>query len=186
MVLAILCTISCKTRTPLGQVLIEDYRPEQSQTDYFTDVNCLLDKYEGTWIGDYDSKTYDIVINKVRQSFNGKKEDRLLLRYKITDEGGSEVFSTLNLPDNSIHVVKGRHIENGGSPEEYYILFYQGKKYRCGQIGKMQINILDNNSKRLSLSFMPDRHSIRFKNCMNRPAKQVFPTDQESVLLTKQ
>lgn len=193
LILVLLVTVySCKAQIyPSNVVPIEnfenhDFNGRTPEGTYIKDVNHLLDKYEGTWTGAFDNKTYEIVINKTTDSFLGVQEDELLLRYKITNASGSEIINILNLPDDSASIVGGQNIKNGGNPDEYYVLFYQGESYKCGQIGDMFIYVSADNSNQLNLRLVPSRHSIRSSQCPNGHAQQLFPTDSDSMVLTKQ
>lgn len=196
-IIIVLSALSCKAQlvpVPPGVIPIESFQDHQGSTsniDYIKDVNHLLDKYEGTWIGTYNNKEYKIVINGFKRTKYRIKEDMLLLRYKITNTNGQEIINTLNLPNNDTHVINGSYMENGGKSGEYYVMDYLGEESLCGQKGAIYIYFFGNGYGSLRLFLAPSRHHIVSNNCPNGHAEQVFPTATESqeggpLTLTKQ
>lgn len=75
----ILTIFGCKAQI----IPVEEYRNyldneiEIPDGAYIKDVNNLLDKYVGTWIGVQNSKTYEFRISKLTESFLGITMDEL-------------------------------------------------------------------------------------------------------------
>ena len=90
-IVIIFLLLSCKAQT----IAIEDFQDYVKQNKhgllnggYIKDVNNVLDKFVGTWKGTQNSKNYEFVIVKVTKNDGVLKEDKLLMRYKITDSNG--------------------------------------------------------------------------------------------------
>lgn len=152
---------------------------------YFKDVNHLLDKYVGTWVGTYDNKTYEFQVVEFTDNYLGITEDILLMRYKITDANGNEIVNTLNLPNTSSYVISGKYLtENAHS----YAMRYRGYESECGQKGTVFIEIEATNPNVMELFYGPQYEWIDSVECPNGVANQVFPTfdDQAYLILTKQ
>jgi len=91
-----------------GVVPLEEYynyrtdaNLDMSDVSYFKDVNNHLDKFVGTWIGNYDNNTLELEITILEnQPSRWQNYDILLIKYKITDNNGNEIVNTLNMFDN--------------------------------------------------------------------------------------
>jgi len=160
----VMSAFSCKAQIyPRGIIPVEnfaEYQGEIHDRDYIKDVNNLLDKYEGTWIGTYSGKEYKVAIEKKKSNFLGITGDILLLRYKITDSNGQEIINTLNISDEDTRIVDGEYLENGGEPGEYYVMDYLGEESMCGQKGSIYIDFLNGDYNHLHLFLAPGRHRI--------------------------
>lgn len=148
--------------------------------NYIKDVNNLRSKYEGNWKGVYNSRNYQLIINKRTGNYNEINEDGLVIKYVITDLNGSIIEDTRSLPDNSPYVLKSRYLRN-----MTYVMVYEGREGKCGQRGELFITPQKStNYKTMKLFLAPDQDFILQSECPNGSAKQLFPLQQME--LTKQ
>lgn len=157
-----------------------NYPNEIPNGTYIKDVNNVLNKFTGTWIGSYDNKNYEVVIEQTTISYLQILNDILLLRYKITDANGTVLLNTLPLPDDSDYVVMGEYVNPSGS----YQLDYGGYEYDCGQSGTIFIKTFNNNTQ-MKLYLYLGESPYNEIDCPNGFAEQVFPTHTQ-IILTKQ
>lgn len=177
-----LITFSCKAQIIPVE---EDINYRNSETEfpegaYIKDVNNLLDKYVGTWIGAYDNKTFEFrIIEYIDEDYSFiSKKDKLLLRYKITNSNGSVIEDTTTLPNESPYVIKGNYLSNTSS---FYVLSYIGKEADCGQHGEIFIDVQKNpNIMKASLEVIGDL--INASDCPNGEAEQILPTEQFTLI----
>lgn len=144
---------------------------------YFKDVNNVLNKYIGEWKGSISNKNYTFIVDKFTHSFLGISVDKLLIRYKITNQAGTVIEDTTALTNASKYVIKGQYLDAA------YVLFYQGREFKCGQKGNVFISVYENNTK-MQLFLVPDSDLIGTDDCPNGEASQLLPTD--SIILVKQ
>lgn len=112
-------------------------------------------------------------------------EDRLLLRYKITGQGGNELINTLNLSKDALLTAKGDVLLKAGEPLEQYHFIYFGEDSECGQEGDLVIRPTDNENQ-IELILSPAGDLIDYSDCLNGEAiDQLFPTN-DWMTLTKQ
>ncbi len=140
---------------------------------YVKDVNHILDKYVGVWIGSYQNKTYELRIMKhTLEGSYGLLEDILLLRYIIKDNNTNAVLvDTTNLPNENGKVVKGLYLAEDG----IYKLFYNGMESLCGQQGTMYLAIIPPDYTTLKMFIYPDSELINSIDCPNGEVDQVMP-----------
>jgi len=155
-----------------------NYPNEIPNGTYIKDVNNVLNKFTGTWIGSYDNKNYEVVIEQTTISYLQILNDILLLRYKITDANGTVLLNTL--PDDSDYVVMGEYVNPSGS----YQLDYGGYEYDCGQSVTIFIKTFNNNTQ-MKLYLYLGESPYNEIDCPNGFAEQVFPTHTQ-IILTKQ
>ncbi|PTS95530.1 hypothetical protein DBR27_16990 [Flavobacterium sp. HMWF030] len=151
---------------------------------YLKDVNNLLDKYVGTWIGSMDAKSYTFVVSKYKNNLSrGVSQDELLIRFLITKSDGTTIEDTRSLPDTSPYVIKGDCFNKTAS---YYTSDYMGKNPECGQSGTVFISLPKKSvNPQMKLFLMPDRDLMDVKKCPGQKvAEQVLPI--KSIFLTKQ
>ena len=147
---------------------------------YIKDVNNVLDKYVGTWKGTYNNRNYEFRILKITNKPGRITEDRLLMRYVISDSNGTIVEDTRALPDTSSYVIKGDYLDGS-----FYELYYIGKESLCGQIGSIIIDIQPNsNNKVMRMLFLPQQEILSLTDCPNGSATQIMPLN--NLILTKQ
>lgn len=180
MVALVLSVISCRAQIiPLEQH--EEYKAtgkEIQDGSYIKDVNNILTKFEGVWKGKYDNKNYEFVIVKNTRSFLGIKKDGLLMRYKITDNRGTVIENTLELPNDSPFVLKNGYVDK----DKGYVFSYIGRDVACGQNGWVFTQVYGTGHSKLQL-FLAVKGE-KYPECTTGTAKQVFPVT--SMELTKQ
>ncbi len=177
-IVVIILALSCKAQI----IAVEDfqkYPAEIPEGAYVKDVNHLLDKYIGNWKGIYSKNnyTYELQIKKIKKEVLGIYIDKLIMRYRITDNNGNEVFSTLSLPNESPYVIKGRYLSH---TKTHYVLNYIGEEVECGQSGDIFIYLEKTNKDKLYLILSP---SIDMIDC-KESAEQILPL--EPIILDRQ
>lgn len=135
---------------------------------YFKDVNNILEKFCGTWKGTYGSKKYEFRVTKYTSDFLKVKEDKLLIRYIITDLNNNVIENTTYFPDYSPYVISGRYYNNNR-----YYLNYVAKGGNCAQSGKINIWVNDIN---MNVLFQHGEKLIDLTECPS-PINEYFPTD---------
>ena len=147
---------------------------------YIKDVNNVLDKYIGTWKGIYNNRNYEFSIVKITNKPGRITEDRLMMRYVISESNGTIIEDTRALPDTSPYVIEGDYIDGS-----FYELYYGGKESLCGQKGSIIIDIQPNsNNNTMRLLFLPQQEILSLKDCPNGSATQIMPLN--NLILTKQ
>ena len=152
-----------------------------SDVNYFKDVNNHLGKFVGTWTGTFDNKTLELQISiienvkGVRISF-----DKLLIKYKLTDSNGNEIFNTLPYFDDYNLHMRGRYF---GNTTNLYFAFYAGEEWECNQKGTAFINFINTNT--ITLWILPDSDMIG-EDCPSGNVHILPTTKATRVTLTKQ
>ncbi len=180
-IVMIILALSCKAQQIIPIEEYIKYWQEEKEVDegtYFKDVNHLLDEYVGNWKGIYpkNNYTYEFHIKKRVYSSDiiNLKFDELIMRYRITDSNGSEIFSTLSLLDENPYVIKGWYLSH---TKTHYVLSYMGKESRCGQSGNIFICLGKTNKDKLYLNLSP---SIDMIDC-KESAEQILPLEPVSL-----
>ncbi|WP_299399128.1 DUF6705 family protein [uncultured Gelidibacter sp.] len=175
----ILLILSCKAQI-ITLEDFEDYPTELPDGAYLKDVNNILGKYVGTWKGTYNNQNYEFVV--VKTTFENTtlkyKHDKLLIRYKITNNSGTVLANTLNLPNGDKYIIRGSYLAKSGS----YVLSYLGLNGKCGQNGTVFISVYDVNNVKMKLFLEP--YGEIYSECTTGYAGQILPTDW--IDLTKQ
>ncbi|TPG44359.1 DUF6705 family protein [Flavobacterium pectinovorum] len=182
--LIIIANLSCKAQQIIPVEKAIDYRLAENgipDNTYFKDINNLLDKFVGTWIGTYNNKTYKFKIDKFVNNYSGgTKEDVLLMRYIITNANGTQIENTTTLSDDNYLVIIGDYIQRST-----YHLNYSGRESTCGQLGTIYIEVLkSSNNTKMKLFLLPDKIMISPSSCPQGVSQQIMPIDQ--IVLTKQ
>lgn len=177
--LTIFLTLSCKAQQILpiedAYIYIENQDvgiPEN--ITHIKDVNHLLDKYVGTWIGSYDNKTIELRVVSYTENSYGILWDELKARYKITDIFGNIILDTTSLPNDNQLVCFGDYLDPNGST---YRMYYVGYEQICGQEGSMWLDIDINNLNTLRMLVHPDVDMINLDDCPNGEAEHIMPMD---------
>lgn len=181
----LLTALSCK-----AQILpIEDLRgymdigegiPEN--ITYIKDVNNLLSKYEGVWIGIYNNKSFELHIEKETKIYYGTAEDLLLMRYKITDDSNNIIFNNLDVYDDTdVSIIEGYYMSSAGN----YVLNYPNPNAPCGLHGEIFIEVTNTNLNQMKLFLAVGYELLNPADCPNGISEQDFPTDA-SMTLVKQ
>jgi len=144
------------------------------------DVNNVLLRFTGTWKGEYDSKKYEIRIERVTQPFFDAEEDVLMMRYKITTSIGTLIEENLSVLNNEDVSISGYYLQN-----RTYIFTYQGIDWECGQSGEVYIAAgYDRNPNKMGLHLNPEQILLDTTACPNGRAAMPFP--KEMMWLYKQ
>jgi hypothetical protein len=135
------------------------------------DINNVLLRFTGTWKGEYDSKKYEIRIERFTQPFFGADEDILVMRYKITTSTGTIIEETLSVLNNEDVSISGNYLQN-----RMYIFTYQGSDWECGQSGDLWIGTgYDKNPNKMGLFLSPEQVLLDINACPNGRAPMPFP-----------
>jgi len=186
--LFVIAALSCKAQTlpssqniiPVEQHIINlNNEVEVPDNTYYKDINNLFNKYIGVWTGNYNNKSYKFIVSKINKSFLGITVDKLIIKYKITDDNGNIIVDTSNIPDDDPLVIEGDYLNENG---ETYHLDYMGENYICGQNGYIGIAVI-NNGLQMNLGFA--LRGEKTQSCQTGLAEQVFPINT-IMLLTKQ
>lgn len=174
--LTILLTLSCKAQIlPIENAYIYIENPDvgiPENITYIKDVNHLLDKYVGTWIGTYDNKNIELRVVSYTDNSNGILWDELKARYKITDIFGNVIIDTTSLPDDNQLVCFGDYLDSNSST---YRMYYIGYEHICGQEGWMLLDIDINNLNALRMLVHPNVDIIDIDDCPNGEAEHIMP-----------
>ena len=122
-------------------------------TIYLKDTDNSLNKFEGTWKGDYNGKIYEFRFNKKIRFGENPQKDIILGRFIVTDSSGNVIYNTINKPDSETGL-KGINFQ---SDKKIYQLNYTETRGECGITGIAYIYFKDtNNLNSLSLGFFRD------------------------------
>lgn len=154
---------------------------------YLKDVNHLLDKFIGTWKGTLNNRNYTFIITQHTDAYNSLLEDKLLMRYLITDQNGTVIEDTRSLDNKDTYVIEGRFFIKNKTNS--YLLTYIGKNAKCGQSGQIHISTskyISINPTQMKLNFIPDHIMINDTECPGFTlAEQIMPA-KGGIILTKQ
>ena len=128
--------------------------------DHIKDVNNVLDKYVGIWVGTYNNRNYEFRITEFSEVTEGITNDILHIRYKITDVNGTIIGNTTNLNSESPLIIIGLYLTNTG----FYVSYFVGPNGKCGQSGNLHIIVTENNTK-LGVIFFPEPDIIDGSEC---------------------
>ncbi|MCV9934692.1 hypothetical protein OIU80_20620 [Flavobacterium sp. LS1R47] len=180
----IVCNLSCKAQSivpieKLGEYMREEKDVPESVT-YLKDVNGIRDKYVGTWRGTYNGRNYEVTFTKKVTTYDGLTEDRLAMRYLITDTSGAVLEDTRAESDDSPYTANSYYFD-----KTYFVLTYEGRQTQCGQGGELFVLSTKNtNNTTIELFLTPRQDFILDQYCPNGPAPQLFP--KTKMTLTKQ
>jgi hypothetical protein len=188
--LVTLSVLSCKSQiVPIEDVMY--YKQNEidlpDNTTYVKDVNHLLDKFAGTWIGTYDNRDYELVITaftKYDDYYDEISRDILKMRYKITDNSlGQEVtiIDTTSLPNDNYLVNTGYLLESINK----YRFIYVGENANCGQSGDIIIETINSSDTQIRLLLLLDFDIAMPEYDCPDEIEQLFPT-RTNMILEKQ
>lgn len=188
-------SLSCKAQYN-NIVPIENYHSyvennNITQGTYLKDVNNVLNKYVGTWKGEFNGKQYTIKAHKSsRTTTSGKmKEDLIYIRYIIKDANGNVIEKTIG--DSNTSALQGNLFDKD-NPDVYSLLYWgkDDQEIKCGNIGDMFIETLENGTK-LKMYVRPE--FMVFADvagepdpCPNGRILPPFPEEDNPIILTKQ
>ena len=180
----ILTILSCKAQNILPVEELVNYLGTNGgiprNITYVKDVNNLLNKFTGTWKGNYNNLNYEFSVFKITRTSNLRPltYDELIIKYKITDSLGNVIEDTTTLLNDSVYVIKGRYLAKTGS----YVLNYIGRDSNCGQNGNIFMGVLSGTrGTKMQLFLYPDGKT---SDCTKQGETQILPT--EVITLTKQ
>jgi hypothetical protein len=172
-----------------GVVPLEDYHlynaedPSLKINDglYFKDVNNHLNKFAGSWQGEYEDKTLILEVSILENVESlAIYFDELLIKYKITDVNGNEVVNTIQYFDDYKYHISGNYFPDNTA---YYIASYVGYEYMCNQKGRAIMHIVNSNT--MTFWILPDNDMIGPECPMGNI--HILPTTLETlVTLAKQ
>lgn len=181
----VLSIISCKAQTIVPIERMGDYIDAGDgipDNTYLKDVNNLLDKYVGTWKGDYLGKNYTLFITKTTYTFDKVTFDELRIRYLIISSNNIVLEDTRNSLDNNTYVIRGYYFNKNLTS---YASNFTGKKSMCGNAGTVFIRIKNATNTLMSFGFEPDKIMISEGTCPGlKLAELTFPKD--GLMLIKQ
>ncbi|WP_166924645.1 DUF6705 family protein [Flavobacterium poyangense] len=178
----IIITLSCKGQQIIPLEKLIEYRDTEADIvdgTYLKDINGLLDKYLGTWKGNYDNINYTFIFTKNKSEIRGLFIDQLYVRYLITTTTGNVIEDTRSLPNADVLIIKGDYISKSLG---YYVLNYFGKNTECGQSGEVFISTTKDN-KQMKLFLAAYQGIIDGSKCP-KVTEQILPT--KSMFLSKQ
>lgn len=176
-------SISCHSQiVGLKEVAASENKSLQN-IDYLKDSDRSLNKFEGTWKGEYNGKKYEFrFVKKTEENYN-QKRDVIIGRFIVKDSVGNILYSTLHKPDNET----GLSGLNFQKDLKVYKINYVGKDSNCGEYGTVYIYFKDsNNLNLLSLSFGKKADIIIEGKCSNNFEPLIPYSDIAVLKLIKQ
>jgi hypothetical protein len=179
----VLFAFSCKAQTiePVEKAI--EYKISENgipDNTYLKDVNNLLSKYVGTWVGTLGGKNYTLYITKYTYKFNTITRDVLLARYLITSSNGDILEDTRNLSNDD--AIVGDYFSKD---LQSYAFRYFGENSQCGNKGTAFFRIKNSTNTEMLFTFEPDKIMISEDTCPGlKLAELTFPRD--GLRLTKQ
>ncbi|WP_010522411.1 hypothetical protein [Aquimarina agarivorans] len=135
------------------------------------DNNNVLRKYEGTWKGQLNGISYNLLFKKITRTDDGLTEDLLILKYHIKNtQTNTTIDNTLNLPDDSVYVPSVGYLDD----KDFYQLSFNGGQNKCGISGQLFISVF-NNKMGITMLQVPGFSPIA--NSCNE-AVTIFPPSQ--------
>lgn len=151
LVFAVLQYANAQTIMPLENFKpnLDNWEGVPDEVTHIKDVNNLLNKFVGTWVGMHNNKNYEFRIIKVTGELIKTAIDQLQIFYKVEDSNGNIIENTIPLmPDyqnNGADLIDDipRHMIIRGSyfwDSNIYMLDYYGRYGSCGQKGTINIS----------------------------------------------
>jgi len=151
------------------------------QGAYLKDIHGDLDKFVGVWKGVYEGKNYEFTIVSSKGGNSKVIMDRLLIRFKVSDNSGVELVSTYNVSVSSPYIITGRYLS---TDRKDYTLQYIGFDNKCGQSGWVTIKEAPTDSTKIKLALSVSGGT--WPSCeQDEEVDQVLPINQ-GIILTKQ
>ncbi|WP_123906611.1 DUF6705 family protein [Chryseobacterium sp. MYb7] len=128
-ILSFIC-ISCKAQQ---QIIPLETKGWPVEGTYYKDLDNDLTPYIGTWKGVFENKTFIITFSKIKyyEPYDKYYQDRIIGRYKMLDTNGTQLYSTVNLPEDKAKV-KSLGFVNSTTKDK--LRFYFSDLCRGGQI----------------------------------------------------
>ncbi|WP_092735736.1 DUF6705 family protein [Riemerella columbipharyngis] len=179
--LMIICNINAQRTISLAQAYEYFKSPNGIPEDvsYVKDTNNDLNKFIGTWKGNYDGKTYIFrFIKKIKSGEYDIKWDYLVGKLKVTDNKGNILYNTFSLDDDKTYF-SGTYLQH-----QSYIMDFIVNTY-CNDSGVVFLRIYDNQPNKMKVLFDRDRTWYDPKKCPNYETYETT-LPQKSFVLTKQ
>ncbi|WP_404986859.1 DUF6705 family protein [Chryseobacterium sp. M5] len=158
-----LFNISCMAQTVSLETMAQcSNNPETCpNSTYVKDVNNLLNKYVGTWIGTLNGKNYEFNFVKKENTGEVIKWDFLVGRLKITNSNGIVEYNSFNKPENELS--EGYNFQ----PDlKVYLMRFSGGKLGCIDYGYTYMWIKPETPNVMGINFHPD-NDIVTEDCSN-------------------
>lgn len=176
-----LTVLSCNAQI----IPIEDYHDfpgDIPDGSYVKDVNSLLEKYIGTWIGVYGGNSIELYITEEIDSSAGANFDILRIRYKVLDSNNNVIVDTTTPFIDEEYVIEGMYFQDDDLFETY-VLYYIGMGCRFN--GDLFIGVKENILNEMWLSLY--RYEGHYgEDCQDEWDDEFFPAGQQFMTLTKQ
>ncbi|PTT75995.1 MULTISPECIES: DUF6705 family protein [unclassified Chryseobacterium] len=135
----------------------DDGCPDLENITYVKDTNNRLNQFVGTWKGNYNSKQYEIKlekkINYKSEPTDGLSWDMIIGRIKISDNSGNVVYTSMNKPDNDTYFW-GYNFQ-----KRSYAMHFVGN-YDCLESGDVFIETRLNNPNEMTLVYFQDKDGL--------------------------
>lgn len=178
-------SISCKAQIVSLETMAQCSNNPQTCPDatYLKDINNSLDKYIGTWKGNYNGKIYEFQF--VKQLNFGIEDDyrwdRLVGRLRITEANGNILYNTFTETDNDKTDFFGRNFQ----PDlKAYIVYFHGPSTGCVEYGDVYLIIRPATPNQMSIIMIPNNDTTEEGSCP--PDFQPTIPYKKTINLTKQ
>ncbi|MBE4951051.1 DUF6705 family protein [Chryseobacterium culicis] len=121
---------------------------------YIKDSNNSLDKYAGTWKGNYNGKIYEFNFIKKLNLGEDIKKDKLIGRMKVTDSNGTIIYNTFNEADDTKTKFRGDNFQP--DLKAYMMLFIGNSDFACGEEGIVYLRIKPETPNKMSILMLQD------------------------------
>jgi len=173
--------ISCKAQI----IPIESYHEYPTDIPdgaHVKDLNNLLDKFLGTWIGVFENNSIELYIIEDTDTTGGADFDIVRIFYKVTDSSDNVLLDTTSPIIEDEFIISGMYFQDDDLFETY-VLDYIGMG--CRYNGDLFITVEEANPITMLLSL--NRYEGRYENdCEGGIDMEFFPAGQQFMSLTKQ
>jgi hypothetical protein len=146
-VILFITTLSCKAQNIVPvekEVEYMDAGKGIPVGTYLKDVNNLMGKYLGIWNGTYNNNKYSLIISKYIKMSSGRTFDTLIIRYVITNAGGTILEDTRGEADGNATRMWGGYF---AKDLKYYVLSFVPRDETCGVRGSIYVRPKNNNTQ---------------------------------------
>jgi hypothetical protein len=148
---------------------------------YIKDSSNSLDKYAGTWKGNYNGKIYEFNFIKKLNLGEDIKKDKLIGRMKVTDSNGNIIYNTFNETDDTKTKFRGDNFQP--DLKAYMMNFIGNSEFACGEQGIVYLRIKPETPNKMSVLMLQDA-DITWGECP--PNYQPTIPYKKSISLVKQ
>ncbi|WP_294251739.1 DUF6705 family protein [uncultured Chryseobacterium sp.] len=155
--------------------------PDLENITYVKDTNNRLNQFVGIWKGNYDSKQYEIKLEKKvnykTEPNDGLSWDMIIGRIKVTDNSGNTIYNSMNRPDNDTYFW-GYNFQ-----KRSYVMHFVGN-YDCLESGDVFIETRLNNTNEMTLYYSQDKDGLlNPAKCPNFSTYIPFLPTQKMILI---